>query len=173
MTPTSVTVPQAPVPVQRSACSLMLEEWPDGRMVAHVGGHAVPVSARLCFPWSQPHQYVSLRDDEDDEVYLVRDPGDLDPGSREVLNRALDETGFVLEIEAIEGVDEELDLRCWTVRTRQGPRRFQTPLDDWPQPLPGGGLLIQDIGGDQFRIANPASLDRRSRSLLWAFADLA
>lgn len=42
-------------------------------------------------------------------------------------------------------MEEEVEAFAWTVATRQGPRRFQTRLDDWPSELPGGGLLIRDL----------------------------
>jgi hypothetical protein len=57
------------------------------------------------------------------------------------------------------------------VRTSQGDRSFQTRLDDWPRRLPDGGLLIRDITGDLYRIADVACLDGKSRALLWAFVD--
>ena len=50
-------------------------------------------------------------------------------------------------------------------------RTFQTKLDDWPRELPGGGLLIGDVAGDLYQIANRDDLDEKSRKLLWAFAD--
>jgi hypothetical protein len=37
--------------------------------------------------------------------------------------------------------------------------------------MPGGGLLIRDVAGDLFFIADPRTLDRRSQKLLWAYID--
>jgi hypothetical protein len=34
-----------------------------------------------------------------------------------------------------------------------------------------GGLLIRDVAGDLYHLAEPAKLDKRSRELLWAFVD--
>jgi hypothetical protein len=56
-------------------------------------------------------------------------------------------------------------------RNHQGARRFQTRLDDWPRRLPDGGVLIRDVSGDFYRVADAAQLDRTSRALLWAFVD--
>ena len=33
-------------------------------------------------------------------------------------------------------------------------RTFQTRLDHWPCELPGGGLLIRDVAGDLYYIAD-------------------
>jgi hypothetical protein len=124
-----------------------------------------------CFPWSEASRYVSLRNSEDEEVELVRDPAKLDDRSRRALAQALVEAGSVLEIEGIDAIDDDFEIRCWKVRTRQGTRSFQTALDAWPRKAPGGGLLIEDVAGDLFSIPVPERLDRSSRHLLWAFID--
>ena len=151
------------VPVLRTA--------PDGRLLVMID--AVPVSVRLrqCFPWSQPAQHLSLRNDEDREVAIVDDPDQLEPESRQALEHALAEAGFVLEVTRVLDIEEEVEIRQWTVETLQGRRLFQTHLDDWPRVLPNGGLLIRDVAGDLYRLADPQGMDKHSRELLWAFVD--
>ena len=148
-----------------------LRIWPDGRLVVLVHDEPVPVRLRQCFPWSEPRLHLSLRNDEDREVAIVDDPAELDADSRQALDQALAEAGFVLEVTRVVDIDEEVEIRQWTVETRQGRRSFQTHLDDWPRILPNGGLLIRDVGGDLYRLAAPASMDAKSRELLWAFVD--
>ena len=148
-----------------------LRIWPDGRLVALVNDEPVPVRLRQCFPWSEPRLHLSLRNDEDREVAIVDDPAELDDESRQALEQALAEAGFVLEVTRVLDIDEEVEIRQWTVETRQGRRSFQTHLDDWPRHLPNGGLLIRDVAGDLYRLAAPTSMDRKSRELLWAFVD--
>ena len=155
----------------------MTEETPtlriatDGRLVVIVDGASVPVRLRQCFPWSEPGLHLSLRDDADREVAIVDDPAELDPQSRSALERALAEAGFVLEVTHVLDIDEEVEIRQWIVETRQGRRSFQTHLDDWPRPLPNGGILIRDVAGDLYRLVPPAQMDRKSQELLWAFVD--
>lgn len=151
--------------------ALALETAPDGRLLAVVGGARVPVRPRQCFPWSQSHRFLSLRDDEDREIALVEDPAALPGSSRAALEDALSIAGFVLEVTRVVEIEEEVELRQWTVETRQGRRWLQTHLDDWPRTLPGGALLIRDVGGDLYRLESPAGMDARSRELLWAFVD--
>lgn len=143
----------------------------DGRLVAIVGERTVPIRLRQCFPWSEPTRHISLRDGDDKEVALVGEPASLDAESRQALELALAEAGFVLEVTRVLDIDEEIEIRQWTVETRQGMRSFQTHLDDWPRVLPGGGLLIRDVAGDLYRLADPQGLDKKSRALLWAFVD--
>ncbi|MGQ0713670.1 MAG: DUF1854 domain-containing protein [Gemmatimonadaceae bacterium] len=142
-----------------------------GRLLAIVEGEAIAVRLRQCFPWSEPHRHLSLRDDDDEEVVLIEDPASLAPESRQALEQALAEAGFVLEVTRVLSIEEEVEIRQWRVETKHGPRSFQTHLDDWPRALPKGGLLIRDVAGDLYLLAAPQEMDRRSRDLLWAFVD--
>ena len=150
---------------------VVLRTAADGRLHVHVDGRCVPVRLRQCFPWSEPGLHLSLRDDEDREVAIVDDPDELEPESRRALEQALAEAGFVLEVTRVLDIEEEVEIRQWTVETQQGRRSFQTHLDDWPRVLPNGGLLIRDVAGDLYRLAAPMQMDKKSRELLWAFVD--
>src|SRR2546426_6620498 len=151
--------------------TLTLEWRADGSLWAVRGEVARPVSVRRCFPWTEPTRHLSLRDAEEEEFAFVRDPADLDARSRAALEMALAVAGFVFEVTRVLEIDEEVEIRHWRVETRQGPRTFQTRLDDWPRGLPHGGLLIRDLAGDLYHLADPERLDRKSRDLLWAFVD--
>jgi hypothetical protein len=142
-----------------------------GRLAVLVESVPVPVRLRQCFPWSEPGLHLSLRNDEDVEIAIVDDPARLDEESRLALEQALAAAGFVLEVTRVLDIEEEVEIRQWTVETRQGRRSFQTHLDDWPRALPNGGILIRDVAGDLYRLASPADMDRKSRELLWAFVD--
>ena len=157
---------------RREGNTLRLELRADGSLWALQGGEERAVWVRRCFPWSEPLQHLSLRTGDDEEEFaLVRDPADLDPRSRAALDAALAVAGFVFEVTRVLEIDEEVEIRQWRVETRQGPRAFQTRLDDWPRTLPTGGLLIRDLAGDLYHLGRPEQLDKQSRALLWAFVD--
>lgn len=156
---------------EAGAVRLRLESARDGRLFAIVDGQRVLVTLRQCFPWSEPRRFLSLRDEDDEEVMLVDDPAALDDESRQALEQALAAAGFVLDVTRVVSIDEEVEIRHWVVETRHGQRAFQTHLDEWPRVLPGGGLLIRDVAGDLYRLDDPAHMDRRSRDLLWSFVD--
>jgi len=155
----------------RRGAMLSLEQRPDGRLWAIRGDEERAVWVRRCFPWSEPGRYLSLRDGDEEEFALVRDPAELDAASRAALETALALAGFVFDITRVLEIEEEVEIRRWRVETKQGARLFQTRLDDWPRPLPHGGLLIRDVTGDLYHLGRPADLDRESRDLLWAFVD--
>lgn len=151
--------------------ALRVERRPDGQLWAALAGESRPVVVRRCFPWSEPTRFVSLLDHEKNEFALVADVRALEAGSRQALEDAMAEAGFVLEVERIESVDEEVEIRTWQVTTRQGHRSFQTRLDDWPREVPGGGYVIRDVAGDLYHVACASALDDRSRELLWAYVE--
>src|SRR5256885_16624018 len=93
------------------AGALTLERRADGRLWAARGGVERAVWVRRCFPWSEPARFVSLRDDEEREVALVRDPAELDAASRRVLEQAMGAAGFVCEIVRVTGIEEEGGIR--------------------------------------------------------------
>ncbi len=160
---------------QSSVDELRVWRGTDGRLWAQRPGFAdgVARAVRVCrlFPWSHPTEYVSLRDDDEEELGLVRVASDLDPDSRDALELALAEAGFVMEITAIRSIEEEIEIRTFEVETKQGPRTFQTERDEWPRELGEHGLLIRDVAGDLYAVRDPESLDATSRKLLWVFLD--
>lgn len=158
-------------PISDTTGELRLWRGTDGQLWADATGGPAAVRVVRCFPWSAPGRYVSLRNAEDEEVGLVRDVSELKPDARRALMHSLLEAGFVLEIESILEVDEEIEIRTFRVRTRQGVRRFQTLRDEWPRELPGSGLLIRDVAGDLYLLRDPETLDPRSRRLVRAFLD--
>jgi hypothetical protein len=161
----------APAISRESKASLTLERRVDGQLWASYRGEQKPVWVSRCFPWSEPFRFISLRDADDEEFVLVRDPEQLDRRSRAALETSLAEAGFVLEIIGVESCEEEVEIRRWVVLTRQGRRSFQTRRDEWPRDIPGGGLLISDVSGDLFHVPDSQALDAKSRALLWAFVD--
>src|SRR5437879_10786824 len=140
-----------------SVGELRLERRADGRLWAVRGDVERAVWVRRCFPWSEPARFVSLRDDEEREFALVRDPGELDAASRQVLEEAMAAAGFVFEVTRVTAIEEEVEIRHWRVETRQGARAVQTRLDAWPRLLPQGGLLLRDRAGGLLPGTGPAA----------------
>lgn len=158
-------------PVTERACPPRLERGRDGQLWLTQDGRASAVRIARCFPWSARNRFISLRDEDRNELLLIEDPGSLDTSSRETLEDALVEADFVLDIERIRDIEEEIEIRCWDVETSRGRRSFQTRRDDWPRRVPGGGILIRDVSGDLYYVGEPAGLDAASRKLLEIFVD--
>lgn len=168
---TELLTPYEPERFEGDEVTVRLWRGADGRLMAGREGPGVAVRVARCFPWSEPLEFVSLRDADDEEVALVRRLEDLPEGSRKVLAEALVEAGFVFEVHALLSVEEEIEIRTFKVRTKQGLRSFQTHRDEWPRDVPGGGLLIKDVVGDLYWVRQPRELDKLSAKLLWPFLD--
>jgi len=149
-----------------SVNKLSLRKRDDGQLWAKVNGEETAVRINCCFPWSNPYEYISLIDRDDEEVALIYKLIDIDESSREVVKWALSESSFVIEVTSVISMKDEFEIRSWNVETKAGARRFQTKLDEWPQIIPGGGILIRDVCGDLFHFEKPETLDRKSQELI-------
>jgi hypothetical protein len=144
----------------------------DGRLTVEQDGLApAVVQPKRCFPWTESDRYISLRDDQHNEVAFIHDVKNLDPESRNAVMEGLNKTAFIFHIKSIINVKPEFEIRSWHVITEHGAYKFQTKLDDWPVKLRDGGYLIRDITGNLFRIDDVALLDNTTKKLLWAFID--
>src|SRR5205814_1275039 len=95
--------------------ALTLEWRADGSLWAVRDDEERPVSVRRCFPWSEPTRHLSLRDADEEEFALVRNPAELDPRSRAALETALAVAGFVFEVTRVLEIEEEVEIRPWQV----------------------------------------------------------
>lgn len=140
------------------------------------------VTISRCFPWSEPAKWLSIRDQDEKELDLIEDASLLDPVSALSILQAVGEAAFVLKIKRIKSVEEQFELRCWTVELAEveeelslistgAVRRFQTKLNAWPRELPGGGVLIQDVVNDFYLVEDMKRLDSHSQKLLNTFLD--
>jgi hypothetical protein len=169
------TTPAAPVPPSSglrpssAVAGARLSLDAAHRLWLTLADNAVRVKPVRCFPWSSPLELVSLRDEQDEEQLLVADLSELDAASGEALKSALLGVGFVLDVQSIDSIEEDYEVRVWHTQTRQGKRTFQTKLDEWPWASPDGGHLVRDLSGDLFRLPPLETLDKKTREWLWAY----
>lgn len=158
-------------PESSAVTGFRLERRPDGRLWLTRAGEAIAIDIVRCFPWTEPHRFLSLRDAQGNELAFVAEVRELDIESQRALALGLARSGFVLEVVAVLAVEEDFELRSFVVRTRHGERRFQTALDAWPRLLEDGGLVLEDVYGDLYKVPHPNGLDPRSLELMRPFID--
>src|SRR2546425_6940694 len=130
------------------ASELTLERRSDGQLWAVRGDAERAVWVRRCFPWSEPGRFVSLRDEDDNELALVGDPAELDLASRRVLEEAMAAAGVVFEIPRVTAIEEEVEIRHWRGWEPPGPPPvFSTAPTLAPAVSPAGGLVPRRAGG--------------------------
>jgi len=131
----------------------------------------IKVSAMLCFPWITKTEFISIRDENDKEVYLISTLSELDEISFHAVTLSLLAATFMMKIIEIKAINTEFEIRNWSVVTEQGEYIFQTIIDYWPQRLNSFSVLIRDVSGNIFYIDNPKQLDQKSQDLLWPYID--
>jgi len=127
------------------------------------------VKAVRAFPFTLPDGYVGLLNalDGDAVIGLVAQPGKLDAGSRDVLEKALAGHYLLPTVTKVLDIREDFGAVYFEVDTTIGRRQFVAKgLRDAIEYLGSGQVLIPDIDGNRYRVADWRRLDRRSRYLL-------
>jgi hypothetical protein len=119
-----------------------------------------------CFPRSHPSKYLSIRDDKNRELKLIKSLDDLERKQRELVTTILKWNQFSHEISKVYSIEEDFELRVWLVETQSGSRTFQTQLEDWPIVESDGRIFIGDLSGDTYSISNWDKLDAKSKKIL-------
>jgi ATP-binding cassette, subfamily B, bacterial len=128
------------------------------------------VSARRCFPLTDPDRFIALVDGRGHELCCIEAMAALPEPSREALLRALGATELLPRVERIEAVREEATRSSWQVLTDRGARSFVVEQEDHIRRLADGRHLITDEHGMRYLVPPLESLDGKSRRLLSPFA---
>ncbi len=118
------------------------------------------------FPLTDPEHYISLLDEEENEVGVVADPRTLESKSRRVLRSLLERTYFLPIVEKIHKITEDFGVYRWEVGTNKGDRTFEVRGRDDVRFVANGHVLVRDIDGNRYHILSLNSLDAESRLLL-------
>lgn len=149
-----------------NAAELELERTAGGFVTLTVSGGEQPeryerVSAFRAFPLSAADQYISLRDREGDEIGIVESLDDLTPAQAALVRDELDRRYFTPQIQRVESLKEEFGYSYWTVDTDAGRRRFTVQSGKNNVTMVGRGrLVIVDVDGNRFEVADYSRLDR-------------
>jgi len=149
---------------------LQVERTDDGRLFLYRDEKKIYLVAKKCFPWGHSGHFISLRDDKDQEVFLIEELSQLDQCSRDNIAWSLKRSEFNFEIIKFFNIEDIFELRSFSVSTKQGPMKFQTKLDYYPVQIGKGEFMIQDIFSDIFRF-NLDDLDLPSKEQILVFID--
>ena len=129
-----------------------------GELMLNKDGVLHEVSCKPSFPWTAPLKHISLVNRDGEVLDVIETPFDLPDEQKKLVLASLANSGFIFEITQVEKLEEEFELRHWEVQTAQGPRSFQTALENWPRELPDGSFLIEDVFGDLYHLSEVKSL---------------
>lgn len=130
-------------------------------------GREGPVKVNNPFPLTDPTGYVVVSDTSGEFVGLIKDFLKLDPDSLALVQEGLEESYFLPRITKIDRIDDRYRVMTWYVQTDRGPRRFEVTSRRrdirW---LSDNHVVIQDVDGNRYEIADLSQLDKTSRDLL-------
>ena len=147
------------VRIERNAFEELVVQLPDGTVRAKVE----PICA---FPVSEPNRYISLVDEESNELGVIEDVKHLSHASREVLVEELQKRYFMPKITKILDLDGQYGVTQWVVETSQGDVQFGLRTRYDIVTLENGRVLIKDADGNRYEIENYNKLDPKSIALL-------
>ena len=140
-----------------------------GRLLAHVEGQSEPVEdvrVARCFPWSLPDQYVSIRNKDGKEIWLLKSLEELDEPSRQIVHEELRDKFFNPRIRRVVEFKHEFDVTSIKVETDRGPVTFQVRSRDDVRVLSPTRALFRDADGNTYELVDLSALDQASRKYL-------
>ena len=125
------------------------------------------VKIRRAFPFSATDRHLSIQDGAGKEIGIVADPSELDPRSKELVDRELDRRYFTPKITAIDTLKLEGGMWTFEVQTQRGRAAFYVRnWRDSAHEIAAGRIQVNSVDGQRFEIADYEALDARSKSLM-------
>ena len=123
------------------------------------------VAILRAFPLSDPDRYLSVRDNQGDDIGLIADPAGLDPESRRLVDDALRRRYVLPVVQRILGLKERFETVEWDVETDRGHTQFVTRnlRDNVVRPAKDRCILT-DVDGNRYDIPSLGALDIASRA---------
>ena len=133
------------------------------------GAAPEPVVPVRAFPLTAPDHGISLVGSDGRERVWIDDLQALPEASRRLLAEVLAVRDFAPTLLTLHKVSSFGVPSTWSVSTDRGDTSFVLKAEEDIRRLEDGALLIASAAGVQFRVPDPAALDRHSRKLLERF----
>lgn len=125
------------------------------------------IDVHRAFPFSHGDAFLSVRTKEGKEIGIIRRLADFPKEAVRLLQSELDRRYFMPVITKINEIKEEFGYAYWDVETTSGPRRFTVRgLQESILPISPVRLLIGDVEGNRFEIADYRALDPKSFKMI-------
>ena len=129
------------------------------------GGREYEVGAIvMAFPISKRARFVAVRDNQGEELGIIRDVGSLDPHSWRIVSEEVERSYFMPLILEVLDVTEKLAVGTWKVETDRGSRTFQVRRPRQNLRKIGRRIIIRDVDGNRYEIRDWRKLSLRARS---------
>jgi len=155
------------VPLDPAAIRLFYD--PPGTLRMTIQGERSYPGVQLyqAWPLSEPGRHLSLVNGKGEEITMLDSLAVLEPEARAAAEEELRRRYLTARILAIPHIKSEFGVTYWDVLTDKGPREFVVQsLSESCVWLSDTHLLITDVDGTRFEIADRAGLDPASQMRL-------
>ena len=124
---------------------------------------------RRLFPVSSADKYITLLDEDGDEVAIIKDLAELSSETRTVIVHSLDDYYLVPRIIKILATGEKYGTLRWTVETDRGVKSFDIRNRNHDiKVFKDGRVRVRDSDDNRYTIENYHELDPHSKARLIA-----
>lgn len=136
-------------------------------MTLYTGEKFSHLEPRRLFPMTGVSKYITLLNDDGDEVAVIRDLATLPEKERDVIEKCLAEYYHVPKIEAITGLSEKFGVIKFFCETDRGSCVVEIRnIVHQIKLMYGFRILIRDNDDNRYEIPDLRRLDRKSRGFL-------
>ena len=122
---------------------------------------------RRLFPITDLNRYITLLDEKEKEIALIKEMSSLNEESAKAVNGCFEDFYMIPKILSVVDISDKFGVLKWTVITDRGEISFSIRNRHSDiKVLYDGRVLIRDNNDNRYEIENLAELDKRSRSLL-------
>lgn len=133
------------------------------------GEHFEALEPRRLFPVSRAEEYITLLDDDGNEVAQIRTINELELTSASVIRKSLSDYYLVPVITKIASVTEKYGTLHWSVETDRGHKEFDIRNRNHDiKVFSDGRVRVRDSDDNRYVIRDYNALDRHSQSMLIA-----
>ncbi len=168
---------KAPRRAERSLAEISVTVWltpenaafsvKNGLLYLTLNGEETRVTLFRQFPFDLLWEYISVLDEEEREMGIVRSVDLFEDETRELLVKELKKRYYSVAVTKIISVKERFGFSYWRVGTDEGERKFT--LRDTLKNIAcvnGTCVFFTDVNGNRFEISDLSSLDAKSRRKL-------
>ncbi|MDE2999285.1 MAG: DUF1854 domain-containing protein [Gemmatimonadota bacterium] len=118
-------------------------------------------------PLSEPERYICFLDANDEVICMVDDVRELPAAYRAIVREELARRYMTSQIQRVRSIRSEYGVSYWEVATDRGPREFVVKnVGEDARWLDEKRVLILDVDGNRFEVADLGALDKKSRGLV-------
>lgn len=141
------------------------------RLILRDGSVIENLEPRRLFPFSNQSMYITLLDENEREVALIRDFEELDDSSRGAIEECFAEYYMIPQIVRLVNSIEKFGSLKWEVETDRGKVSFRirNRHSDIKSFYGTGRVIIRDSNDNRYEIKDYTKLDAHSRRLLFSY----